>query len=161
MKIYLTNLGKYNEGELIGEWLELPATKEEIQKTLKNIGIGKEYEEYFITDYEETNGIELGEYENIYELNEKAETLAEHSDELIQAITESYTSDIDIIVEILENGSYTFYENMTLEEVAEQIVDECYDLPEIAQRYFDYEKFARDLSFDGYNETTTGVIYFE
>lgn len=161
MKAYVTNLGKYNEGELVGKWLELPTTDEEIQKTLKEIGIGEEYEEYFITDYEDTHGIELGEYENIQELNEKAETLAEYSDELIQAITESYTSDIDRVIEILENDNYVFYENMTLEEVAEELVDQCYNLPEIAQRYFDYSAFARDLGFDGYCETSTGVILYE
>ena len=161
MKAYVTNLGKYNEGELVGKWLELPTTDEEIQKTLKEIGIGEEYEEYFITDYEDTHGIELGEYENIQELNEKAETLAEYSDELIQAITESYTSDIDRVIEILENDNYVFYENMTLEEVAEELVDQCYNLPEIAQRYFDYSAFARDLGFDGYCETSTGVILDE
>ena len=31
------------------------------------------------------------------------------------------------------------------EDFAYQIVEECYDLPEFAKTYFDYEKFARDL----------------
>ena len=31
------------------------------------------------------------------------------------------------------------------EEFAEHIVQECYDLPDFALRYFDYEQFARDL----------------
>lgn len=52
MNIYLTNLGKYNEGELIGEWVELPVSQEELQKVFERIGINEEYEEYFITDYE-------------------------------------------------------------------------------------------------------------
>lgn len=47
---------------------------------------------------------------------------------------------------------------MTLSDVAYWIVDECYDLPEIAKRYFDYKAFARDLGFDGYSETENGVI---
>jgi antirestriction protein len=47
---------------------------------------------------------------------------------------------------------------MDLEEVAEELINECYDLPEFALRYFDYEAFARDLSFDGYTETKYGVI---
>ena len=50
MKIYLTNLGKYNEGELVGEWVELPASQEELEKVFERIGINEEYEEYFITD---------------------------------------------------------------------------------------------------------------
>ena len=31
------------------------------------------------------------------------------------------------------------------EDFAYRIVEECYDLPEFAKTYFDYEKFARDL----------------
>lgn len=30
LKIYLTNLGKYAEGYLIGEWVELPITDDEL-----------------------------------------------------------------------------------------------------------------------------------
>ena len=58
----------------------------------------------------------------------------------------------------LEDEDFTFYYDMTLEDVACELVDECYNLPEIAQRYFDYKAFARDLSFDGYTETSNGVI---
>ena len=59
----------------------------------------------------------------------------------------------------LKSENYTFYEGMTLEDVAYELVEECYNLPEIAQRYFDYKAFARDLGYDGYCETSTGVIY--
>ena len=38
------------------------------------------------------------------------------------------------------------------------LISDCYNLPEFALRYFDYEAFARDLSFDGYTETKYGVI---
>ena len=55
LKIYLTNLGKYNEGELVGEWVELPATDEELEKVKERIGINKFYEEWFITE----NGYDL------------------------------------------------------------------------------------------------------
>ena len=35
---YITNLGKYNEGELVGETLKFPTTTEEVQALLKRIG---------------------------------------------------------------------------------------------------------------------------
>lgn len=38
LKVFLTNLGKYNEGELVGKWLELPATDEEIEEVKERIG---------------------------------------------------------------------------------------------------------------------------
>ncbi len=35
ISVFITNLGKYNEGELVGEWLELPATSKR-DRTLFN-----------------------------------------------------------------------------------------------------------------------------
>ena len=76
INVYITNLGKYNEGDLIGKWLELPATDEEIENVLKEIGIdGVLYEEYFFTDWEAIDGIEISEYSSLKELNEIAATL--------------------------------------------------------------------------------------
>lgn len=50
---YVTNLGKYTEGELVGKWLDFPTTQTKINTVLKEIGIdGIRYEEIFITDYE-------------------------------------------------------------------------------------------------------------
>ena len=36
---YITNLGKYAKGQLVGETLKFPATTEEVQSLLKNIGV--------------------------------------------------------------------------------------------------------------------------
>lgn len=73
LEAYITNLGKYNEGHLIGEWVKFPTTYEEIQKVFDRIGIdGVRYEEWFITDYEcSVDGIYnvLGEYENLEAIN--------------------------------------------------------------------------------------------
>ena len=41
---FVTNLGKYNEGMLVGEWVKLPITEEEMQKVFERIGIGKQDE---------------------------------------------------------------------------------------------------------------------
>ena len=34
---YITNLGKYNEGELVGETLKFPTTTEEVQALLSGL----------------------------------------------------------------------------------------------------------------------------
>ena len=36
---FITNLGKYNEGVLVGEWAKFPTTAEELQKVFERIGI--------------------------------------------------------------------------------------------------------------------------
>ena len=73
ISIYLTNLGKYNEGELIGEWVQLPVSDDELNEVLERIGIseqpdekGSYYEEYFMTDYDSDLGIQIDEYESIF-----------------------------------------------------------------------------------------------
>ena len=69
---FITNLGKYNEGELIGEWVKFPTTPEELQNVFERIGIGSNdefgntYEEWFISDYDcYVDGLyeKLGEYD--------------------------------------------------------------------------------------------------
>ena len=50
---YITNLGKYAEGELVGETLKFPTTAEEVQALLKHIGVdGIRYQEFFITSFD-------------------------------------------------------------------------------------------------------------
>ena len=57
-KAFITNLGKYNEGALVGKWVEFPCDEEEFEQHLKEIGIGstdefgQPYEEWFVTDYD-------------------------------------------------------------------------------------------------------------
>ena len=50
---YITNLGKYNEGELVGETLKFPTSPQAVKALLKNIGVdGIRYEEFFITSFD-------------------------------------------------------------------------------------------------------------
>ena len=88
-KAFITNLGKYNEGALVGEWVKFPTTAEELQEVFERIGIGFKddfghpYEEWFITDYDRyVDGLYemLGEYENLNELNYLASKLEELND---------------------------------------------------------------------------------
>ena len=171
LQAFITNLGKYNEGILAGEWVKFPVSDEELQEVFQRIGISSEpdqngiiYEEYFITDYECELDLGFGEYTSIETLNEAAEALAdldEYDCELVKAILES--GDYDNVQEAIENkDKYTFYRGMELIDVAYDIIDNCY--PEISNSdsilstYFDYEAYARDLGFSGYTETSYGVI---
>lgn len=161
MKGFITNLGKYNEGYLVGKWIDFPIDDDDFEKELASIGVvaGSMYEEWFITDYDcalfDMHDA-FGEYPNIDDINEVAEALDYREDEFVALLEVcSYEDALDH----LEDEDFTLYYDMTLEDVAYELVDECYNLPEIAQRYFDYKAFARDLSFDGYTETSKGVIF--
>ena len=41
MQVYIANLGKYNEGELVGAWFTFPIDFEEVKE---KIGLNDEYE---------------------------------------------------------------------------------------------------------------------
>lgn len=155
MNIYLTNLGKYNEGELIGEWVELPISNEELQEVFKRIGINEEYEEYFITDYE-CDFYEVGEYENIDTLNEIAERLDELNEtesKIVKAMMSECGYTLDEAIEKVNNGDYMIYSDCNdMTDVAYQVVENCgylNNVPETVSRYFDYESFGRDLGIEG------------
>ena len=79
--------------------------------------------------------------------------------EKLVAIMEYDTGNVLEAIRYLDD--YTFYPDTTLEEFTYDMVQEQYfskGTPEIFQRYFDYEAFARDLSFEGYHEVNDGVL---
>ena len=153
MRIYLTNLGKYNEGELVGKWVDLPTTNG-FEEHLEEIGINEEHEEWFITDYEtDIAGLKIGEYDNIEELDKLAETLEDLQDydrEVIEAlISEGYS-----LEDALEkkDDCMVYYNCNDMTDVAEQYVEEAGlldSIPENLRYYFDFEAYGRDMSFEG------------
>ena len=47
MAVYIANLGKYNEGYLVGAWFTFPIDEEDVKE---KIGLNEQYEEYAIHD---------------------------------------------------------------------------------------------------------------
>lgn len=169
LNIFVNTWGNYNEnGADGGEWITLPMEPEELEEVLENIAaaMGDEDPEWAIHDYEWTTEIEMDEIDendDIQELNERCleiDDLLEHEAEEIAAAIDAFGYTFGEAFDRHQRGCFTFYQGQDLEEVAEQIADECYlhDAPEFLKRYFDHEAFARDLSFDGYTETKYGVI---
>ncbi len=123
---YVTNMGKYNEGALVGEYLKFPTTSDEVQALLKRIGIdGVRYEEIFITDFDgDVLGLydHLGEYENLDELNHLACLLSELDQselEKFEAIIDSgeYTGSVKDLINLTQNlDCFEFYSGITSDE---------------------------------------------
>lgn len=154
LRIYLTNLGKYNEGYLIGEWVTLPVDDDELEEVKKRIGINEQYEEWFITDYEsDIDGVEVHEYSNIDELNELAEMLDGLEDYEIEIIEAMLSEGYSINEAIDKKDDCMIYYNCDdMADVAEQYAEETGlldSIPENLRNYFDFEAFGRDMSFEG------------
>ena len=153
IKVWVGNLGKYNEGDLVGRWIELPIDDEDLEKVLESIGIdNEEYEETFIADYDVPfNSSNLGEYTPIEELNEIAERyedLSEYEKEVFDILTDEYSS-LDECFDIVEDGDYLVYEDCDdMEDVAREYVKETgllNDIPSSIAEYFDYKKYGENL----------------
>ena len=167
LNIFVNTWGNYNEhGADSGEWITLPMEPEELEEVLENIAaaMGDNDPEWAVHDYEWTTEIEMdeiSEHENIQDLNKKCLEIAEleewESEEIAAAI-DAFGYTFAEAMDRQQRGCFIFYSGLDLEELAEELINECYDLPEFALRYFDYKAFARDLSFDGYTETKYGVI---
>ena len=155
---YVTNLGKYNEGELVGEYLKFPTTPEEVQALLKRIGIdGVRYEEIFITDFDgDVLGLydHLGEYENIDELNHLACVISELDQgdlEKFEAVIDSgeYTGSVKELINLAQNlDNYDFYPDIDSEEALGRMYIqelEAVQVPEHLIDYIDYEAYGRDV----------------
>lgn len=172
IKLYIANLGKYNEGELVGDWIELPASEVEIQALFLDIKLGQIVNGEYVHGYEEKGVIyeefaihdvdtdisalyrSIGEYDNLDRLNELAEmmeSLNDHDQKKLEGIMEWGTeSNFIEAVENLEN--YILYEDINSEEdLGYYWLEEsgCYEIPEHLRYYIDYEKFGRDMSING------------
>ena len=149
LKGYITNLGKYNEGELVGKWVSFPIDDEELKEVFDEIGINEYYEEYFFTDWDCEIDVTFGEYTSIKTVNEYAEKLQEWNDEILSAACEIWN-----LEEVLETDPDCY---MLVDDVHNNydlgyyyaVEVGCIDFGknEILERYFDFEAYGRDISF--------------
>ena len=158
IKLYLANLGKYNEGILKGEWVELPLSETELEEVMVNIGVAhydKEgnfvpyvietdekgyeyvYEEYAIHDYETDLNISISEYSSLNDLNTVAEIVEDFELDQVNALLDGGVIDMKDLLEgnineIIQNYGFIELEPTMNEEqeVGYAYVDEIYGGPE-------------------------------
>ena len=172
IEAYISNLGKYNEGELCGEYLKLPASKDDVKALLSRIGVdGVVYEETFITDYE--TGVEglancLGEYESVDELNYLASALCDLDDRDIAKFEAAldfgeHTSSVKELINLAQNlDCYDIYYDIgDHDDLGRYYLEEygIMDVPDHMAGYIDYESYGRDVAInDGGVFTKQGYI---
>ena len=183
---FITNLGKYNEGKLVGEWVKFPTTAEEMKKVFERIGIGSEddfgnpYEEWFITDYDcYVGGLydKLGEYANLDELNYLAAKLddmdrSKYNQFLAAMEVGDHTGSIQDLINLTENlDCYDVYPDIEdHDDLGRYYIDEleAMQVPDHLRNYIDYEAYGRDVAMEEGGEFTefgyvrdTGSRFYE
>ena len=181
MKLYafVTNLSKYNEGELLGEWVSFPTDRETMQQVFDRIGINEQYPEYFITDYDiSIDGMSnnLGEFQRLDELNYLANEMTgmnEHELKKFEGILQSgvglpETENAKAYINLIHNlDCYELLEGVTNDEEYGQYIIENSELAtsdneqiEWLLQYVDTEAIGRDacINTNG-NFCKAGYIY--
>ncbi len=159
MKIFITNLGQYNEGYLVGKWVKLPVCEDVLDKVLKEIGINEYYEEYFITDYEnEIIGIGdvISEYSSVQALNKLAQRLddlsANDADKLGAVLEYEACTSVSDVLELLDRlDEFDLLTDVNDDEDLGYYYAEEYcsiAIPEHIQPYFNYEAYGRDIRLE-------------
>lgn len=172
---FLTNLGLYNEGELRGEWVDFPCTKEEFDEALDRIGVKQGVpgrEEYFFTDWESDDlpvdavihylGGNGAEYVHPDSVNLMLEKLGESARKLgskdaVLAVCEAFGVEdaVDRKCDIV-----FVFDVHNDEELGEYYAEAgCIDIPKNIEPYFDYERFGRDVRLgEGGTFTEQGYV---
>lgn len=165
IRIYVANLGKYNEGELVGSWISLPIDEDELNEILeKEVGLTLDsheaflrgqagervYEEWAIHDWESEFFSDISEWASISQLNEKAEIIDGWNDyekrTMLAAIEEFgdeawlYDADDFVLYDEIESdedmGHWWAHDSG------------CYDLDSMSELadFIDYEKFGNYIA---------------
>lgn len=175
LSAFITNLGKYTEGELVGKWVNFPITNGELQEVLQEIGIdGIRYEEIFFTDYEsDIDGLSacLGEYESIRLLNYLATKIEESgcdTDELAAMIEYGeYTGSLEELLTLVDNTDcYLIYHDIQDDsDLGYHLIEEMGLLQEWRAsgnplaNYIDYEAYGRDVRLEQSGVLTENGYY--
>lgn len=165
-RIWIGNLGKYNEGELIGEWVDLPC--EDFDEVFERIGIDEHYEETFIADFENDYGYHVDEYDNLEMLNGVAQEL--YALDELNGEKEIYITlnengyNHDEIMRIIADYDYTIYSDCKdMGEVAYEVYEQMGKIEEIEKTlpsyYIDWDAIGNDLEINGnFYEYANGYV---
>ena len=155
--------------------LYLPFTEDKLNECLESIGVVIDDDEATdtydllmmgesITKYEvvghSSDVLEdkhFADLDTANELVERLEDIDEYDNELLFALMAD-GDELDEAIDTIEDGAATFYSDMTLEDLAEQFVDEGMFTSEFLMKFIDFKALGEALSDDGYTEVNDGVL---
>jgi len=164
-RIYVASLSDYNDGRLVGRWIDAAIEPEELAQQVEDMLASSPTpgaEEWAIHDYEGFGPLPLSEYERLAIVSRVACGIAEHGEAFAHWAALIGTSDPDDL-DRFEDTYLGCFES--LERYAEDLLDDLGYLddvdkavPEGIQPYVkvDIAGFARDLELSGELTTSDG-----
>lgn len=161
MRVYIANLGKYNEGELIGEWFKLPIDFNEVKERIK---LNNQYEEYAIHDIELPFHLN-SEYISIDELNRLYEMALElEGSSVFNELEEIQSCWFNDFADLFEHRDDIIHHGdcFSMADVAQAYIEDTgilADVPTNLQNYIDYDALGRDMCVEGSFLVTSHGVY--
>ena len=169
----IANLGKYSAGQLAETILSFPATTEQVQAALREIGVdGLRYQEIIILECRTSiQGLadKIGDFDHIDELNYLASRLAELTPEQLKKFSaaaehDEYGGSLQDLINLTHNlDCYDLLPDVkTDEDYGRHLVDtrRKFFLPRQARLYFDYESYGQCTAInEGGCYTPQGYIF--
>lgn len=145
-RIYVACLSSYNDGKLVGAWIDCDQDAEDV---LAEISESINGEEWAIHDSENWHGYTVDEYDNIEDLCLLAAAFSNHGPWIVPLVDNA--GSIQAAIDAADNDSPFEGEFDSLEDWAENYFESTGELDKSSTlaRYFDYERFARDCELSG------------
>ena len=158
VKIYVGTYAKYNNGSIFGKWLTLGEYSDlsEFYDACMELHKDEDDPEFMFQDFEAPdlfkNSIwEGGIDEDIFEI---AEAMEDKDIDMVSAYVSLMGK--KLTPELIEQAEQSFYGHFdSYTDLAEDYAEQTAmlnEVPESIQRYFDFEAFGRDLSYDFMDE---------
>ena len=122
INVYVVNLEKYEDGNLVGDWVSLPIAKKDFRDFLMTIG---KPQRIGVHDYYENNstfnGLKIEDCEGIQELNEVCKRMERIDPSEVNTFNALYEAlgDFNTALECLEFKKYGFYGYMSIKGLNE------------------------------------------
>ena len=105
--------------------------------------------------------------EDYVELQDAYNLMDGYKQEVLDSILEAdyYTiNSVNDIIEMINDNTvdkWTLYSGMSMTQVAEEYVDECFDIPDPIKYYIDFDNMGRDMMLDGnYYKVSNGILWY-
>lgn len=152
VRVWLGNLAAYSAGQLLGAWVDLPC--DDFGPVLDAIGCGHGAEFAIFDSETAVDGLTVGEFSNLDELNACAAELLGLSDVDLDmigaAVSDGYTlrEAIDLLPDMIAYPDA--WNDCTLGEAVADESGVLDRIPSDLQSYFDFDAFGRDLRLEGH-----------
>ena len=158
-RVYVGTYGKYSNGSIFGKWLDLSEIEDKVAFLVACRELHSDEgcsAEFMFQDWENIPSNLISECwisEHFFTLRNTIQELPECEQKPFAVWLENggYDLDSEDIKDLVDSFRDEYHGEYNCEEsFAEQLVDDCYDLPDFALTYFNFSKFANDLFYGDY-----------